>query len=78
VRASIWGEMPLGRRERWVILGVRKPLGAKPSFGRRGWRWSGGGWGCLESDGEAELFELGDETASAPLGILARGEVVVT
>ena len=33
--------------------------------------------GCLQGDGEAELFELGDEAARSPLGVLAGGEVVV-
>jgi len=35
------------------------------------------GWGCFEGDREAELFELGDETAGSPLGVLAGREVVI-
>ena len=77
--ASIWGEMPA-----WVATAVGGVGRARAARGEaeigqaRVGRWlCADGGRCCDGDGVAELFELGDEPAGLPLGVLARREVVV-
>ena len=73
------GEMPPIVEPVVVVFGRTRAARAGAEFERRrcGDLLRGGRWGGLKGDGEAELFELGDETACSPFRILSFGEVVL-
>jgi hypothetical protein len=76
---SIWGEMPRWTATAVVVFDVRERLGGEAEIGQaRVGRWlCRDRWTCCNGDGVAEVFELGDQAAGLPFGVLPRLEIVV-